>query len=287
MEIAEYLRSEPMATRQGFFDDLIIIGSKLPWRVAAFSAVGIYVGLHMVAVQTSAPPTETTLADLAGVVQHTFIHVVASFLQYLLPIGLLIGAIVGVVGQSRARTLVGIAQANPKAIAAMTWRDFERVIGVAFRQQGFTVTELGGNGPDGGVDLVLTKDGARHLVQCKHWKQWKVGVAVVRELYGVIGAKGAQGGYVITGGRFTGEARDFARDTGVTLIDGSGLGKLLGSVGEPATSEVTAKEGTTPACPQCGGEMVERTATRGQFIGQPFWGCRKYPQCRGIARISQ
>lgn len=45
---------------------------------------------------------------------------------------------------------------------------------------------MGGNRPDGGVDLVLKKGGRRYLVQCKHWKTWQVGVAVVRELNGVI-----------------------------------------------------------------------------------------------------
>ncbi len=29
--------------------------------------------------------------------------------------------------------------------------------------------------------------------------------------------------------------------------------------------------------------MIERTATRGQFVGTPFWGCRKYQKCTGIA----
>jgi hypothetical protein len=51
-----------MARRQGFLDDLVIFGSKLPWRVTVFSAVGIFVGLHIVAVQTSSPATGTTLS---------------------------------------------------------------------------------------------------------------------------------------------------------------------------------------------------------------------------------
>jgi hypothetical protein len=59
-----------MARYQGSFDELLIIGSKLPWRVATCSAIGIFVGLHVVAVQTSSPATGTTLADLGGVV-HT------------------------------------------------------------------------------------------------------------------------------------------------------------------------------------------------------------------------
>jgi restriction system protein len=70
-----------MAERQGFFDDLVIFGSKLPWRVAALSAVSTFVGLHVVAVQTSSPATGTTLTGLGAVLQHGLIHVGAALLQ--------------------------------------------------------------------------------------------------------------------------------------------------------------------------------------------------------------
>jgi restriction system protein len=215
-------------------------------------------------------------------------HVAATF-QHVVPFGLLACVFVSILWRRWVKGLLDGARANLKtAIASMTWRDFERVIGTAFMQQGFTVTELAGNGPERGVDLVLTKDGARHLVQCRHWRQRKVSVSVIRELYGVMSAKGAQGGYVITGGRFTSEARDFARDMGITLIGGSGLGQLIGSLSvEPRTAEMEATRAAAPVCPQCGSGMIERTATRGQFIGMPFWGCRRYPGCRGIVPLEQ
>jgi restriction system protein len=36
-----------------------------------------------------------------------------------------------------------------------------------------------------------------------------------------------------------------------------------------------------PACPQCGSKMVLREARRGAHAGQSFWGCSRYPGCRG------
>ncbi|NLE40239.1 MAG: nuclease [Lentisphaerae bacterium] len=39
---------------------------------------------------------------------------------------------------------------------------------------------------------------------------------------------------------------------------------------------------TPPACPQCAAPMVLRTAAKGANAGNRFWGCSKYPQCRGI-----
>jgi len=41
-------------------------------------------------------------------------------------------------------------------------------------------------------------------------------------------------------------------------------------------------EESSPRCPKCGSEMVLRTAKRGENQGGKFWGCSKYPECRGI-----
>ena len=76
---------------------------------------------------------------------------------------------------------------------AITWQQFELVIGEWFRTQGYNVKEYGGAGPDGGIDLVLSKGNETFLVQCKQWRAIKVGVTVVRELYGVMAARGATG----------------------------------------------------------------------------------------------
>ena len=73
----------------------------------------------------------------------------------------------------------------------MNWRDFELLVGEAFRLRGYTVTETGGGGADGGIDLQLTRGGETFLVQCKQWKAYKVSVNVVRELYGVMAAQAA------------------------------------------------------------------------------------------------
>jgi restriction system protein len=54
-----------------------------------------------------------------------------------------------------------------------------------------------------------------------------VGVRVVREFYDVISAQGAAGDFVVTSGKFTQEARRFAQDCGVELIDGERLESLI------------------------------------------------------------
>lgn len=47
----------------------------------------------------------------------------------------------------------------------------------------------------------------------------------------------------------------------------------------PAQPSVSAT--ATPNCPQCGSVMRRRTARRGARVGKQFWGCSRYPNCRG------
>jgi restriction system protein len=219
-----------MARRQGSFDDLMEIGSKLPWQVGVALAVASGVVFHFLAAAFSLPPKVASTAELGSVVVQQGIHTFSYFLQFIVPAGFGIGAMVSALKRSRSGALLEVAQASSKvAIASVNWRDFEGLVGEAFRRQGFTVTGFGGHGPDGGVDLGLSKNGQRFLVQCKHWRKRQVGVTVVRELNGVMSALGAHGGFVVAGGEFTREAREFARTTKIELIDGSALAELIGS----------------------------------------------------------
>lgn len=40
-----------------------------------------------------------------------------------------------------------------------------------------------------------------------------------------------------------------------------------------------------PTCPKCGSDMVKRVAKSGNRQEQSFWGCGKFPKCRGIVNI--
>ncbi len=42
----------------------------------------------------------------------------------------------------------------------------------------------------------------------------------------------------------------------------------------------------TPACPQCNASMVQRRARRGSHVGETFWGCIQYPDCKGTRRLA-
>lgn len=40
-----------------------------------------------------------------------------------------------------------------------------------------------------------------------------------------------------------------------------------------------------PVCPSCGEAMVRRVSKRGANSGREFWGCSRYPTCKGIRQI--
>jgi restriction system protein len=127
----------------------------------------------------------------------------------------------------------------------------------------------------------------------------KVGVDVVRQLYGVMAARGAAGGYVVTSGRFTDDAVAFAAGRNLRLIDGPKLFGLLqqaraslasgasaassggGARSPDAVRSSPAASAPTPSCPVCNATMIRRTAKKGANAGSEFWGCSTFPKCRG------
>jgi len=263
------------------------LGLRAPPRVGVALAAMSWMVMHVIAAQTSPTASQAT-GNTLSIAQQSVIHLVAGWAQYAVPFCLLVGVVVSRIRSRRARKVFANARRNPNAaIARMSWRDFEQLVGESFRLQGFTVLELGGGGPDGGIDLILTKDGKRYLGQCKHWKAWQVGVTVVRELNGVIAAQKADGGYVITGGAFSEDAVAFAESCGIKLVDGPKLEALIQSVRSKVSPTVEEVIDVPPKCPDCGAVMREKTATQGQFKGQPFWSCTAYPKCRGIVHIER
>lgn len=171
-------------------------------------------------------------------------------------------------------------------IKAMSWRDFETFVGEVFHRQGYSVEETGGGGADGGVDLILHKRREKVLVQCKQWRTYQVGVKVVREMYGLMMAEHADRVIIVSVGAYTKDAADFARGKPIELIDGDKLVRLRREQ-EPESSKhcevKTARQPPqNPSCPKCGAKMILRTAKNGGYAGNQFWGCSRYPACKGI-----
>ena len=291
-------------------EDVLDLLAMLPWWVCLVLAAVSYFVLHRLATPIQASDIQGQGGAMAGaIMQKAVIHGLATAGQYIVPILCLGAAALSAWRRKQRQTLVSdVAQArNADALDGMSWGEFELLVGESYRLQGYHVTEIGGGGPDGGVDLVLSKGSEKFFVQCKQWKAYKVGVTIVRELYGVMAAKGATGGFVVTSGRFTADAKDFAQGRNIELIDGHRLFAMIqrtrqaqsqpvkaqreapSTTGTPETqasnaaleSSVAANAASHPECPRCGAAMALRTARQGANAGSAFWGCSTYPKCRG------
>lgn len=280
--------------KQSSLEDLIEITAMLPWWAGVLLALIAYFVCHHYATAEVPPPT--SLAQMGANVSSQIGKTFAMFGQYLLPPAFLIGAGISAYGRHKRATLFEDVKegSSASALNGMTWQEFEMLVGEAFRRRGYAVGETGGGGADGGVDLVLRKDGEKFLVQCKQWKAYKVGVTSIRELYGVMAACGAVGGFVVTSGAFTQEAKSFAERTNIDLIDGSELTAMIKKMPRQPQSAIAATQPAhqrpmaataEPNCPKCGSAMTKRTARQGANYGKMFWGCTGYPQCRGIIAI--
>ncbi len=241
------------------FIDLLV---ELPWWVSVQVSVTVYVMLAHVL------PSIQTDNQVTAVVFKAF----ETPAPYIAGVILLAAPFAFLNARRKAKQLD--TQRNIQTVRDLHWRNFEELVAEAYRRQGYRVNE-GGYGADGGIDLELRKDDQLTLVQCKQWKTQKVGVNVVREMFGVLTAHQANHFIIISSGTFTQQAIDFAAGKPIELIDGP---KLLALVNDVQVSpQVTIEK--TKACPKCSGELVERTAKRGPNAGKRFLGCSNFPKC--------
>lgn len=70
----------------------------------------------------------------------------------------------------------------------------------------------------------------------------------------------------------------------------SALNALEGLNPSPRDSNALLKHNTENQsqrvfCPLCDSEMTLRKAKRGNYAGQLFWGCNRFPECKGIINL--
>jgi restriction system protein len=90
-----------------------------------------------------------------------------------LSVVLLFPAGISLLDSARKRKLLN-KQSALNSIKSLSRKEFEELVGEAYRRKGYSVVENHGVGSDGGVDLRLNKDGNLFLVQCsigklKNW----------------------------------------------------------------------------------------------------------------------
>lgn len=172
---------------------------------------------------------------------------------------------------------------SPAVFTAIEWRRFEAVCEALFAQAGFQ-TRSQSHGADGGVDIWLYSANAQGpvaVVQCKHWRGKAVGVKEIREFFGVMVSHQLKRGTYATTSTYTADARQFAKDNGISALDGPALLALIAkrTPEQQQALLAVAHEGEywRPTCASCGIKLLERTPAKG---GAAFWGCSNYPKCK-------
>lgn len=314
-----------MARRRkaSILDDLLSISIRIPFWANLIIASGTFAALRVYGGPEFPAMGDLDASHLADALALHFATVAAHIAQYIIPPIFLLGGIMGwIQRKARARRYNKISSSplTGQAIRNLSWEQFEQMVGEAFRRQGFTVNETS-KGADGGIDLVMRKGGELFLVQCKQWKAVKVSVQVVRELYGVMSARGAVGGFVVTTGSYTADATRFAKGTSLELIDGVKLSQMFKSTSSESTyppgghqmlsasvqsdavlpqKENYGRQDMAPpisiyeaaklvTCPRCSGGMTPRFS-KGQSSGvkgRAFFGCLTFPRCRGTRQLAE
>lgn len=166
------------------------------------------------------------------------------------------------------------------AIKNLSPHEFEIFVGDIFQQIGCNVNVTGGF-RDGGVDIVATKGGKTHYIQCKKYISRIVSLSDMRDFYGAIVDQIDEGkAYFVTSSVFTHDAERFAKSRPIRLINGWELVKYVKKYDieipvRPNLSEVTEKH-----CKKCNSRMK---IVEGKY--GIFWGCSNFPVCKSIERV--
>ena len=118
----------------------------LPWWGGVALAVASYVFLH----QLAQPPSVKGLqaGQMGGFAASSLVSALAMVGQFLIPIVCLFGALGSFLARRRRQALISNVSQSKSAdsLNNMSWREFELLVGEAFRLQGYRVSEQGGAG---------------------------------------------------------------------------------------------------------------------------------------------
>ena len=108
-------------------------------------------------------------------------------------------------------------------LRAMPWNDFAGAVASTYARQGYEVQRLDG----APTDFVLRRAGRTTLVSCKRWKATRTGIEPLRELDAERRPREADECIYFAAGEVTGQARAFAAERNIRLMDGDDLARLL------------------------------------------------------------
>ncbi len=138
--------------------------------------------------------------------------------------------------QLRAPSAMRIAKSLER-VRAMSWDEFAGAMEKAYGREGYEVSRIGG----AKADLELVQNGRKTLVACKRWKASRTGIEPLRELEAARRAREAEECVYVATGEITEQARAFAAQRNIRLLEGSELTQRIAA--ELAQKEEPGKFG--------------------------------------------
>ena len=178
-------------------NSLFAILSRSSWWISY--AIAIAVGL----VARFVVPPQFSVAVFAVAIPFLITGAIAAKKQWKIP--------------SSARV-----ESTVEAVTAMSWRDFSALVEQAYQRDGFVVTRA-----TGAADFTLVKAGRTSLLSCKRWKAANHGLEPLRELKTAQREQEAREAIYVFVGAMSDNARQFATDNKITLMQGTELAQLL------------------------------------------------------------
>lgn len=168
-----------------------------------------------------------------GAITHWVVAMVVALL-----VGSLLTVFIWQVLRRRDETAAGI-----RTLAGTSWREFINLVLSALARRGYTRV-VDSETASGDGDFTLERDGARWLLSCKHGSAFVLGRPEVEQLANDIRLANAAGGFLVTQGRISDEAREPASRRGIELLDGQALWPQLRDLIQPGQL-ASIRESTT------------------------------------------
>lgn len=105
---------------------------------------------------------------------------------------------------------------------SLSWEDFAQALERGYKAEGYAVRRV-----DGAVDFELEKLGYVTLVCARRWKAARTGIEPLRELSAAAEKSGARECQYAVAGELTEQARAYAKQRGVKLVEGAELVQRL------------------------------------------------------------
>jgi hypothetical protein len=163
-------------------------------------------------------------------------------------------------------------------LAKLEWKRFEELVEAYYSKTGVVAARSKG-GPSRPAQVRISWKGEPRpfaLVRCISQPEGLIDVAPLQELYTVLASEDVRRGYVVTTGRFSVPARDYAEEKHLTLLPGDIFLEKLNALPGAARAEimqvVTAGDYTTPSCPVCEAKLTQSNDD------PPVWRCASHPE---------